>query len=580
MASKQPQMERCSQDDCLGIRLPTTTWCLAHAAEQAPDAFDAELERIRTEGTVDARGVVISAELLQQLLAAAPRTDDRPTFTAARFDRATFQGEAGFGGASFQGTASFDRATFQGEAWFVRASFQGAAEFDRASFQDTARFTAASLQGTASFDRATFQGEAWFDGVSFQGEAWFVRASFQGEARFGGATFRDAVGFGRASFQGAVGFGRASFQGAVGFGRASFQGEARFFRANFKHATQVGPLLARQLVLDGAVFGARVQLDVTAAAVCARRTQFPAGAHLRLRYATVVLDDANLAAPAILAGAPSPFPQLEEHEQQVTRGWARLPPGPREQRWRPRLLSVRRADVAGLRLADTDLRACRFVGAHNLDRLRIEGAPLFARTTGWWRARRKTLAEEQHWRANRPGRWEPVGWYPRACQPPASPKAEMPEVLNPARVAALYRELRKGREDAKDEPGAADFYYGEMEMRRLDRQTTPWPERVILWLYWLTSGYGLRGMRALASLVLVIVGLAGLLQAIGFNGGAPGFRDVLIYAAQTTISMPSSNRALTEDVSWAGEVLRIVLRLAGPVLLGLLLLSIRGRVRR
>jgi hypothetical protein len=24
----------------------------------------------------------------------------------------------------------------------------------------------------------------------------------------------------------------------------------------------------------------------------------------------------------------------------------------------------------------------------------------------------------------------------------------------------------QGREDAKDEPGAADFYYGEMEMRR------------------------------------------------------------------------------------------------------------------
>jgi hypothetical protein len=32
-------------------------------------------------------------------------------------------------------------------------------------------------------------------------------------------------------------------------------------------------------------------------------------------------------------------------------------------------------------------------------------------------------------------------------------------------IAGLYRALRKGREDARDEPGAADFYYGEMEMR-------------------------------------------------------------------------------------------------------------------
>jgi hypothetical protein len=127
------------------------------------------------------------------------------------------------------------------------------------------------------------------------------------------------------------------------------------------------------------------------------------GGHVRLRYATVDLDDADLAAPAILAGAPKPFPTLKQQEEQLARGWERLPPGPRHQRWRPRLLSIRRADVAGLRLADVDLRDCQFAGAHNLDRLRIEGAPLFARTPGWWRARRKTLAEEQHWRASRQG---------------------------------------------------------------------------------------------------------------------------------------------------------------------------------
>jgi Luciferase-like monooxygenase len=38
----------------------------------------------------------------------------------------------------------------------------------------------------------------------------------------------------------------------------------------------------------------------------------------------------------------------------------------------------------------------------------------------------------------------------------------------PREIATIYRALRKGREDNKDEPGAADFYYGEMEMRRHD----------------------------------------------------------------------------------------------------------------
>jgi hypothetical protein len=448
----------------------------------------------------------------------------------------------------------------------------------------------------------TFQSEAGFDGVTFEGAAGFAEATFQGRAVFAGVTFEGVAWFTGATFQRVAWFTGATFQGTAGFAEAVFEGVAGFARVTFEHAPQVGPLLARQLVLDGAVFGERAQLEVTAAAVCARRAQFPAGVHLRLRFASVVLDDANLAAPAIVAGAPFPFLELEAQEQQVVHGWERLPPGPRAQRWRPRLLSVSRADVAGLRLADVDLRACRFTGAHNLDRLRLEGAPLFARTAGWWRARRKTLAEEQYWRAHRPGRWWAAGWYPQVCQPPASPKAEASEVLEPARLAALYRDLRKGREDAKDEPGAADFYYGECELRRHDRGT-PRAERLVLWLYWLLSGYGLRAWRALAALAVVVV-LAGIILAFwGFPSAAPSFRPAavdrggaLVYkqepadppglgrlpeavrfsARSATALLRGPDRPLTP----LGEWLEIGLRFTGPVLLGLALLSVRGRVRR
>jgi hypothetical protein len=430
-------------------------------------------------------------------------------------------------------------------------------------------------------------------------------ARFQGKVSLIGATFKDTAEFGGATFEDMAVFGGATFKDITDFVRATFKHEANFEWARFEHARQVGPILARQLVLDNAVFGARVQLEVTAAAVCARRAQFPASVHLRLRFASVVLDDANLTAPSILTGVPAPFPALAREERDITGGWHRLPPGPPAQRWRPRLLSVCRADVAGLRVADVDLRPCRFVGAHNLDRLRLEGVPLFARTTGWWRTRRKTLAEEQHWRANRPGRWRAAGWYSRACQPPASPKAEVPDVLEPARLAALYRELRKGREDAKDEPGAADFYYGECEMRRHDQDTSK-AERLVLWAYWLLSGYALRAWRALASLaVVVVVVLSGIMLAFwGFPSRQTSFRPVtvdrggaLVYQQQpddpppglgqvpeairfsarsATALLRGPDRALTP----LGEWLDIGLRFAGPVLLGLAILSVRGRVRR
>jgi hypothetical protein len=38
------------------------------------------------------------------------------------------------------------------------------------------------------------------------------------------------------------------------------------------------------------------------------------------------------------------------------------------------------------------------------------------------------------------------------------------EALTVEEIAWIYRALRKGREDGRDEAGVADFYYGEMEM--------------------------------------------------------------------------------------------------------------------
>jgi uncharacterized protein YjbI with pentapeptide repeats len=588
MAGDRPvRWEACGQDGCGGVRLAAAAWCLEHVATHDTSALEAELKRIGDEGTIDARGVSLSADLLARILDAAPHEDDRRVIKAAQFDRATFQGGASFDGTIFRGEVWFSGAVFQGGGWFSDVTFQGEAAFAGTTFQREARFGAATFKRWARFSEATFGGGAWFDGVNFQqvagfdrarfqGEAWFIRATFHREAGFGRTVFERVTAFAGATFQHAALFARTEFQDEVGFGGVTFRREARFDQANFRGPRQVGPLVARQLVLDGAVFGERVQIEAATAVLCARRVKFSAGVRFRLRWALVVLDDADLAAPASLAGVP-PWAGLDE--QDAARRWQRLPPGPRAQRWRPRLLSLCRADVAGLRTANVDLRACRFNGAHNLDKFRIEGEPLFARTSGWWRTRRKTLAEEQQWRVSRSGHWRTAGWYPEACQPPASTPGDSHTVLAAVQIAALYRELRKGREDAKDEPGAADFYYGEMELRR-HNQEAPRTERLILWLYWLFAGYSLRGLRALIWLAVVVIGLAGLLQSIGFNGGDPPFRDALIYAAQSTVSINSNNRALIDHVSWAGESIRIALRLVGPLLLGLALLSVRNRVKR
>jgi hypothetical protein len=105
-------------------------------------------------------------------------------------------------------------------------------------------------------------------------------------------------------------------------------------------------------------------------------------------------------------------------------------------------------------------------------------------------------------------------------------------------------------------------------------------ERAILALYCLVSGYALRGLRAVISLAVVVCGLAILFQRVGMTGREPSLRDSLIYTALTTLSLPSTTKSVTDNIGWAGELIRIALRLAGPLLLGLALLSVRNRVKR
>jgi hypothetical protein len=158
------------------------------------------------------------------------------------------------------------------------------------------------------------------------------------------------------------------------------------------------------------------------------------------------------------------------------------------------------------------------------------------------------------------------------------------EVLEPARIAGIYRALRKALEDRKDEPGAADFYYGEMQMRRysgVHSQPGAPPGRPLvslLWLYWLVSGYGLRASRALLALAITIALGAVLFALVGFQQDKPPEAGFVVFALESSISL--LRQPGSENLTVAGHIIQIVLRIAGPLFFGLALLALRGRVKR
>ncbi|MGV9901945.1 pentapeptide repeat-containing protein [Streptomyces sp. NPDC003388] len=607
---------------CTGVHVPGESACLAHLGDAERTTY---LSGLTPGNDIDHRGTPITKQLLNGLLNALRDPSTGNTHLGnARFDGAQFSSGAGFGRAQFSGDANFDKAQFSGHAGFVRAQFCGRAGFDGVQFSGHAGFVGAQFHGEAGFVRAQFNGDAEFGGAQFSGHAGFPRAQFNGVAGFGGVQFNDdalfdgaqfssRAWFGGAQFSGYAGFDGVQFSGAAEFGRAQFSGDARFEGARFEGVSVIGPLVCGGMVmLSGAVFGLPVTLEIASREVVAERTRWESTATIRLRHATVDLSHAVLSAPVAVTAAATPFtkPDGSALGEQALTGSADV-----------RIASVQGVDAAHLVLTDTDLSDCLFSGAFHLDQIRLEGRTTFAPTpTGWHRhhlwparwTRRRTLAEEHHWRAQTasqpalspgtcvsPRQWRPGPHHPDPARTP-----------DPEDVAALYRQLRKAFEDAKNEPGAADFYYGECEMRRHDTNSTPKGERRLLRGYWLLSGYGLRASRAFTWLIAAMSLTVLLLMGLGLpthdpDPGTTGTLHGSKVSLHTSTPDPSLRgswserltgaraekatrvainsvvfRSSGQNLTTAGTYLEMTSRLLEPTLLTLGALAIRGRIKR
>ena len=456
----------------------------------------------------------------------------------------------------------------------------GTATFSGARFEVTAPFSDARFNGDACFDGVQFAADATFRAVTFGKNASFAEARFEGNARFPGIIVKGDATFRGARFTSAADFAHATFHRDASFSRAAFSGEV------------LGPVAIRDVLdLDSTVFEQKVTVEAAASRVLARRASF-AGATLRFDFAEVCIDHATSSEPLTVAPA----------SREISTWGIRPARGDRATASQPSeltLLSLRSVDASQLLLVDVDLSECRFVDAANIDELRFEGSrshfAIPPTPHGWRRlfppTRRQLLAEEWDWRSGRR-----FAWPPRQHSAPA---------LDPERILVTYRQLRKAQEDAKNEPGAADFYYGEMEMRR-HASTTPAAEKLILTLYWAVSGYGLRGARALWALVISLAlssvafatfgfgpsqtirylplpsprpGLAQAYQQMAITGPRPGWLSALFYSLHSSTSLLSGSTP-APPLTALGEAVQITLKLLGPLFIGLAILAVRNRIKR
>ncbi|MFE4663448.1 pentapeptide repeat-containing protein [Streptomyces sp. NPDC056716] len=607
-------------DGCPGSPIPGGSGCLAHVPDADRDAY---LAGLAPGADIDHQATEFTPELLALLLDALrdPGTA-QPVLGTARFDGARlahanfagarFSGPAGFEDAEFAGKGTFDAAEFDGPATFAHARFSGPASFSGAHFardavfidvrvSGFAAFADTAFAGAAEFSLSRFSGPAGFDRARFSAEAHFMLASFGLRATFEGARFGGPARFGQATFEHEANFKEAEFARGTVFEGTWFRRDAPFDGARFSQNPHLGPLVCEQRVdLSAAVFEDPVTLEIAARSVRCVRTRWESTATVRLRHATVNLGQAVLAAPVAVTAHPGLF---LTSEGVVTEHGLKEPST-------VRMASLQGVDASLLVLTDTDLSGCLFSGAFHLDQIRLEGRSTFATApTGWRRrgirltrwTRRRILAEEHHWRARTDrasGAWASAPFHLPAHTP------------GPEDVVVLYRQLRKALEDGKDEPGAADFYYGECEMRRHDRIGTPAVERRLLWAYWLLSGYGLRASRALSWLLACMTVTVVLLMGFGLptqspkqeatgtvppGGGTvtfeidaqdprnptgdrftgPRFEKALNVTLNSVVFRSSG-----QDLTTSGTYIEMTSRLLEPALLAVAVLAVRGRIKR
>jgi hypothetical protein len=163
-------------------------------------------------------------------------------------------------------------------------------------------------------------------------------------------------------------------------------------------------------------------------------------------------------------------------------------------------------------------------------------------------------------------------------------------------VEAVYRQIRSGLEASRATSDAADFYYGELEMRRLGARRVS-AERLLLTPYKWLGGFGVRALPPLLSYLATVVGTSVLLwrrpgwfattaiTSAGAGADSEGrgglafthLDSVFAFVVRNSISVFTTP---VDGLTALGTVLLVAERFASIAMLGTAVLAIRSRVHR
>jgi uncharacterized protein YjbI with pentapeptide repeats len=484
---------RCSEHGCLGEAIALGGRCLAHAD---PAARSAHLQDVRGSGKLlSLRGVVVSQVLWDEIAASPAFESGVPaapiSFAGAEsnariaLNNVTLEHYLDFTGASIFAPLELTHCTFRSSFMAQYALFNaGPPNLSQSTFAQDVDFSfAEAIRVSFGFNKCTFQGALRLDGA-------------RGGVQLSGSTIRGNLSARHAD-------AHLIMNGVTllgGFDVAAAEGPALHCQQlKAQSVTRIGPCAFKNVYLQSANFDSRVYIDLASDLVDLTSAALDQGGTLLVKGpgARIELNQLSLGGPLRVTGKgdASTLPQI---------------------------LGLQNSDAGQLAFARVDMSRCSFYGAHGLGAIDIESTVKFQTRVTWFGTRR-FIADEFAWRVSDSSQakgWELSGVHVGDSKPPPVRGEKEKVLLAPLaaeQVAAIYRDLRRSLESKSDMPGAADFYYGEMEMRKRSLNRS-WIERGLIWGYWATSGYGLRPLRALLSWMGLVVLGAYFLSRWGING--------------------------------------------------------------
>lgn len=543
-----PSWDACSMTDCFGEAI-VSGLCFGHISDVDQDSYISGC--VLRNLPIRLNGARVSPSACARISGVGSARDRAISAMATEFS----------------GAVDIRRARLRKGTSFLGSRFEGPVRFEKVDFIVGVDMRFGLFFQSAAFMHCTFGDMVLFEGCNTHANTLQISnsAAIPGlkAHRFNGQiTLQDIGAVDEIDLSELSGKGCTILNTTIG-GPLTIDGsdcEMIWLRNVATETVHLGPASMKYgLVLQRSTFTRRVSMDVEGERLDLSQSDLQRGGTINMRRAQIDLSDMTVSEDTHLRGTEG---------AQVTH-----------------LIG---ADLAKMTFASLSLKRCELYGAFGLASLGLESTVALRQPPSWsirgrqvaWRSRRRCTFDEALWRSRRRGPWGRA-WAKDLKRDAPSSSDDEDASLAPTRdhsvrqIESVYRSLRQGLESRSDHAGASDLYYGEMEMRRLDKDSH-WIERAILTGYWAVSGYGLRASRAFVGLLLALVLGALAFHEWGLVGKSPQWRESWLASAQALVPGISIGPKTTN----AGGFIDIILTIVGPVLLGFGALALRGRTRR